>query len=76
MKPRRSCRPSGQKVTAIKGQTIFDAATAADVSIPDLCSDPRINPSVNPGARMDHAKQFDVIMHTVSDAEGRIFAGH
>ena len=36
----------------------------------------RINPSVDPGARMDHAKQFDVIMHTVSDAEGRIFAGH
>ena len=35
----------GQSVTAIKGQTIFDAAAAADVSIPNLCSDPRIKPS-------------------------------
>ncbi len=35
----------GQSVTAVKGQTIFDVATAAGISIPNLCSDPRIKPS-------------------------------
>jgi formate dehydrogenase major subunit len=35
----------GQSVTAVRGQTIFDVAAAADISIPNLCSDPRIKPS-------------------------------
>jgi phosphoribosylaminoimidazolecarboxamide formyltransferase/IMP cyclohydrolase len=32
--------------------------------------------SVNDEAVAEHAKQFDVIFHTVPDTEGRIFAGH
>lgn len=32
--------------------------------------------SVNDTAVAEHLKQFDVILHTVPDAEGRIFAGH
>ncbi len=36
---------NGQQVLAVKGQTIFNAAAAADIDIPNLCSDPRIKPS-------------------------------
>ncbi|MBO34267.1 MAG: formate dehydrogenase subunit alpha [Rhodospirillaceae bacterium] len=36
---------NGQNATTIKDQTIFDAAAAADISIPELCSDPRTKPS-------------------------------
>jgi len=32
--------------------------------------------SIHNDAVREHAKQFDVIVHTVPDAEGRIFAGH
>lgn len=32
--------------------------------------------SMNDDAVAEHVKQFDVILHTVPDAEGRIFAGH
>jgi phosphoribosylaminoimidazolecarboxamide formyltransferase/IMP cyclohydrolase len=32
--------------------------------------------SVNDAAVAEHAKQFDIVMHTVPDSVGRIFAGH
>ena len=32
--------------------------------------------SQNDSAIMEHAKRFDVVVHTVPDEEGRIFAGH
>ncbi len=35
----------GMKVTALQGQSIFDAATASDISIPNLCYDPRMKPT-------------------------------
>ncbi|MCP3972262.1 MAG: FAD-dependent oxidoreductase [Rhodobacteraceae bacterium] len=35
----------GMKITALQGQSIFDAATASDISIPNLCYDPRMKPT-------------------------------
>ncbi len=35
----------GKNVSAIKGQSVYDAAKAAGISIPNLCHDPRMKPT-------------------------------
>ncbi len=52
----------GQNLAAVKGRAISALATTAEISVPDLCSDPRTDPAgggvadyIDPIAKGDYA---------------------